>query len=108
MAGLPTGMKSAQLRLTHVANRLLAEAGYYYMSTVALTDDASDAWNEGTLTWTNAPQNDTAGVNLLAPTSSLGFGFLSTLPAAGGASTFSMNLANLQSSVGANDRSLPR
>ncbi|MCB1227504.1 MAG: DNRLRE domain-containing protein [Verrucomicrobiales bacterium] len=103
MAGLPTGMKSAQLRLTHVANRLLAEAGYYYMSTVALTDDASDAWNEGTLTWTNAPQNDTAGVNLLAPTSSLGFGFLSTLPAAGGASTFSMNLANLQSSVGAND-----
>lgn len=103
MAGLPSGMKSAQLRLTHVANRFLAEAGYYYMATFSLNNDASDAWDEATLTWANAPQNDAANVGVLTPSSNLGYGYLPSFPAVGVQSSFTLNATNLQASVGGNN-----
>lgn len=102
MAGLPPGLKSAQLRLSHVANRYLPEASYYYMVTYALSDDASDLWNEAAINWNNAPQNNTSTESLLAPVASLGFGYLPSFPAVGAQSSFTLTATALQTAIGAN------
>lgn len=102
-AGLPGSMKTAQLRLAHVANRFLDETGYYYSAVAILTTDTADAWDESTITWNNAPLNDTAGAGLLGSYAEIGYHYLGTFPAPGTQSSVSLTTSTLQNNVGANN-----
>ena len=62
---------SVQLAMTFVEARLFEQNGYFDLDAVLLAD-SSDTWDETTLTWNNAPQNDTASYGFTGTTHSLG------------------------------------
>ena len=65
--GIPTA-KAATLRLAVVATRNFEQAGYSFGSYTYIFPDASDAWDESTITWDNAPLNQTTGTGLTGGT----------------------------------------
>lgn len=65
-------LKSAKLKIGITNTNLGATftAGKTFTSRVSLLQEVSDTWDESTINWSNAPQNDTAGL-LLTGTSTL-------------------------------------
>jgi hypothetical protein len=104
MGNLPGPVVSAKLKLSFMETRLFAQAFFYQMYFYLLKDDASDAWNENTITWNNAPQNDSE-VGLLQPfayAGSYSIGNPSQIPAVG--NQISVSLMNLTAAnIGANN-----
>ncbi len=68
LSGLPT-LKTARIKLGVVSHNLQPTftAGKSFSSSFRMLQESSDTWDENTLTWSNAPQNDTAGL-LVTPT----------------------------------------
>ena len=102
LAGLGT-VSSATLKLSLLGLREYEAFGYTYMYIGALSESA-DTWSEGTITWSNAPQNNLEGEDFLTPVSTLGsfysFANDSTLP--GTVLPFTLSASTLNSSRGAN------
>jgi len=93
LSALPGPVKSAKLKLSFIAYRGLAEMGYFYTEPNLLKDEAADVWDEATISWNNAPQNDTGSAGVLAPSQTIGYYFAYTSPAAG--SLTGINLSGL-------------
>ncbi len=74
--GSPVGvLKNASLALAVAGYRLFDVAGWYLLEMYALNDDTADLWDEATVTWDNAPLNDTADVGLLGAAEFVGTSF---------------------------------
>lgn len=56
LASIPSVLKSAVLKLSYMSSLRVGTG--FYMSISLLDNDASDNWNESTITYNNAPQND--------------------------------------------------
>ena len=63
LSGLPV-LNSATLKLSFLAARDVDVINQYFYGSLYLLADASDTWNEMTINWNNAPQNDFLGKGL--------------------------------------------
>lgn len=93
LAGL-SQPSSARLHLTFVDARLFELYGYYNLY-VAMLADASDAWDENTITWSNAPQNNTSSYWFTGAVSSVGSAYAESLPASGETVTLDLDAQTL-------------
>ena len=94
---------TAQLKLSFADARLFELYGYYDIGAVLLSE-ASDAWDESTVTWSNAPQNGTSSYWFTGTVQSLGNLYEEQLPAAGEVVSASLNAATLFNNRGANNQ----
>lgn len=98
---------SSRLRLSVAGSGNFEQAGYTFTSTVRALPDTQEGWNEGTVTWTNAPLNNTATNGFLAGTVTMGASFSITDPLSipGPGATLSRNISpfNLLSTLGTNN-----
>lgn len=108
LGSIPT-IKSAKLKLAYVGGQNLDEtfaaSGFYWM-TGRLLAEASDTWDEASVTWGNAPQNNTgtAGVTGTSQQVISYFHFdASTLPAVGSVVDFTLTASTLNTNRGANN-----
>lgn len=105
---LPT-IKSARLKLAYLGEENLAPvfaAEHYYYMTGRLLAEASDTWDEGSITWNNAPQNNVANASVTGTTQQVISYFhtdASTLPVAGEVVNFTVTASTLNTNRGANN-----
>lgn len=102
LTGLPT-LNSAKLRLTVANVKDLDQTGFTYSASLRLLPDASDTWsNESTITWNNAPLNNTTGNSFQAGTFSMSSLSVasSTVPSPGTILTFEASNSIYYSSNG--------
>lgn len=102
-------VKTAKLKLGYVGGEdletVFAAEGYYWM-TGRLLPDASDTWDESTITWNDAPQNSTTGTGVTGTSAQVISYFHfdeSTLPAPGSTVEFTLNVSSVNTYRGAND-----
>lgn len=103
LGATPT-LKTATLKLAFVAARNLT--GTYFYGDLNLLSETSDTWTEGTMTWLNAPQNDTAERGLTGSVNYLTSYFLSgsvTPPAVGSIISLPLPVATVNTNRGANN-----
>ncbi len=93
---------TAQLKLVFADARLFEQYGYYDIM-VSLLSDASDVWDESTITWSNAPQNDSSSYSFTGTVLSLGNLYEEYLPLAGETVSASLDAATLFNNRGANN-----
>lgn len=91
LASIPSVLKSAILKLAYISSIRVATG--FYMYVWLLNNDASDNWDEGTITYNNAPQNST---NYLMSSPAFYYGSYALLssspaPAYGGVVTLEIN-----------------
>lgn len=67
VSGLPA-LKSATLRLAITGLPNLSMTGFSYTASLRMLPDVNDGWAENSLTWNNAPLNNTSGNGLQAGT----------------------------------------
>ncbi|HNX34796.1 MAG TPA: Calx-beta domain-containing protein [Kiritimatiellia bacterium] len=101
LAGIGTPL-TAQLKLAFSDARLFESHGYYYINAVLLAE-TSDGWNEESITWSNAPQNNVSSYGFTGTVQSLGYLYEEQLPTAGETVTMSLNAATLFNNRGANN-----
>lgn len=108
LGSLPA-LKSARLKLAYVGGENLAETfaadGYYWM-TARLLAEASDTWDEATITWNDAPQNNASGMGVTGITQQVGSYFhfdSSTLPAPDSVVPLALTASTLNTNRGANN-----
>ncbi len=91
----------ATLRLAFLQAERFDETGFinHYLFLLA---DNSDNWNESTITWNNAPQNNTAGVGFTGSPTYLGYTNLYAVPDAGEVVSFVLPAAALAAARGTN------
>ncbi len=105
LSGLPPTLKTATLRLAVAETRNLAQVGYSFSSILYVHPDSSDAWGEGTITWANAPLNQTTGTSFLGGVSFvnvLSFSNPLTVPTAGTVLGLDADADTITSLLGAN------
>ena len=68
LSGLPGPIKTTKLKLAFNTHRLFAEAGYFLLYAYLLNSEVADVWDEFSISWNNAPLNQTSGTSLLSPT----------------------------------------
>ncbi len=99
MEGLGS-FSTAQLKLVALASTNTVRYFYFYAS---LLDDSSDTWDENTITWTNAPQNNLTGYDFTGNDYSLGGSYGGTVPAAGSTFTLDLDIDTINTYRGANN-----
>ena len=77
-------------------------AGFYRMY-IGLLSESSDTWSEGSITWTNAPQNNLTGVGFTGSVTWLDYDYRDVLPSPGEVVSFDLPIADLNSGRGANN-----
>ncbi len=105
LSGITTTLKSSTLRLAVAQVRNFAQAGYSFQGLIWMFPEASDAWSESTLTWNNAPLNNTAGTTFQAGTSFVGSFSISdplSVPSPGAVFGLGVTASTLNSNKGAN------
>lgn len=111
LSGLPT-LKSARLKLAYVGQENLeavfgGEGSGYYRMVPRLLLETSDTWNETTLTWNNAPQNNTTGIGYTGTASLLANYYLfdfEDLPTPGDVVSLTLNVNPLNNGRGDNSQ----
>ena len=106
LTGIPQ-MRSARLRLFLDSHDLQPtfDEGEFFLSYVRLLAESSDGWDEGSIHWNNAPQNDPAGLGTTGTVGSVGslyFESAAELPAAGGEESVMLDATTLSAGIGAN------
>ncbi|MGB8170115.1 MAG: DNRLRE domain-containing protein [Chthoniobacteraceae bacterium] len=105
LSSVTATLKSATLRLAVAQARNFAQSGYSFSGSVRMLPETSDAWDESSVTWNNAPLNQTTGTSFLAGTFSVGSLFISDplgVPSAGTVLGLSLTAATVSSQKGAN------
>lgn len=108
LGSIPT-LKTAKLKLAYIGEENLAAAfaaGGFYWMTGRLLAETSDAWDEATVSWNDAPQNNTTtpGVTGTSQQVLSYFHFdASTLPTAGTVVSFTLTASTLNTNRGANN-----
>lgn len=102
LAGLPQ-LNNATLKLAVVAASNVNSPNYFY-GTFHLLSEASDTWDEATIHWNNAPQNNTSSKALLPTVSNLGSLYLTVAPSAGTLLTLAANVDAINTGKGLNGR----
>lgn len=103
-------IKSATLKMTYVGEENLTAAfaaGSYYWMTARLLGETADAWEEGTIHWDNAPQNNVGGTGVTGTSQQVVSYFHfdgSTIPAVDSTVSFSLNASVLNANRGANNQ----
>jgi autotransporter-associated beta strand protein len=92
---------SARLNLTFDGARRFEETGYFDLR-ASLLADASDGWDESTVTWANAPQNDTNSSGFTGRPPELGDLDVYELPAPGDTVSLPLAVSTLTNNIGAN------
>ena len=101
LAGIGTPL-SAQLKLTFSDARLFELYGYYDIM-AALLSNTSDVWDESTVTWANAPQNNVSSYGFTGTVLSLGGLYEEQLPIPGETVSASLDAATLFNNRGADN-----
>jgi len=109
--GSVSTVKSAQLKMAFVGAQNLQpafDAGNNYTMGVSLltSSDSSDIWDENTINWTNAPQNNTNGISIMGSTFILSLyqhDSFSTVPAANSVVTFNLTASSINNNRGDNN-----
>lgn len=108
LGSLPA-IKSAKLKLGYLGEQDLQAAfdaeSYYYML-VRVLSEASDTWDENTITWNNAPQNNTATSGVTGTAPSVGSYYVPdypTLPPPNTVVSMTLTASTLNASRGANN-----
>jgi len=100
LSGIPSVLKSATLKMAFMSATRVSP--WFYMSILLLGDEASDTWDESTITYNNAPQNNT-NATLNAPTAYVAAYWLSSgspAPSYGGV----VNIAVDETGIGTTER----
>ena len=94
---------AAKLKLAFVGADRFDDSGYLY-NYLTLLGESSDTWDENTITWTNAPQNNMAGYGFTGSSYAVGYSdYLDVLPAAGEVVSVNLAVATLNAYRGANN-----
>lgn len=102
LTGFPA-INSATLKLAVVAASNVNSPNYFY-GTCQLLSETSDTWDESTIHWNNAPQNNTSSKALLPTVSNLGTLYLTAAPGAGTILSINSNVAAINAGKGSNGR----
>lgn len=108
LGSIPT-LKSAKLKLAYLGEENLDAAfmaDSYYWMTARLLAESSDTWDESTVTWNDAPQNNATGAGVTGTSQQVLSYFhfdASTLPAPNGVVTFTITAGTLNTNRGANN-----
>ena len=103
LSGVTNTIMAARLKLAFLRADRFEDAGFYAMS-VNLLSDSSDTWDEGAITWANAPQNYQYGPWFSGSYVEVGgMDWTNVLPAAGDVVSFDLSAAYLNSNRGANN-----
>ena len=104
VSGLPS-LKSATLRLAITGLPNLSMTGFSYTASLRMLPEVNDGWAENSLTWNNAPLNNTSGNGLQAGTilvSTLSI-TPATIPALGGVIGLDAGATTINNNKGANN-----
>lgn len=108
LGSIPT-LKSARLKLAYLGEENLQAAfdnGGFYWMTANLLAETSDTWDESTIQWNTAPQNNTTGAGVIGTSQQVASYFhfdTSTLPAVNSTVTFTLTASTLNTNRGANN-----
>lgn len=102
------GVKSANLKLTLLSHDLQPTftGGDYFYSYIRMLSEASDTWTEAAINWSNAPQNDTAGLlttGTILSLGTIGFFDITEVPPIGTVMSLPLTVTTLMNNVGANN-----
>ncbi|MEQ1859583.1 MAG: DNRLRE domain-containing protein [Chthoniobacteraceae bacterium] len=98
-------LKTAMLRLAVAETRNFAQSGYSFSGSLRMFPESADAWSESTITWDNAPLNQTTGTSFLSGTFTVGSIFISdplAVPSPGAVMGISVTASTIEANKGAN------
>lgn len=102
LTGLPA-VNNATLKLAVVAASNVNSPNFFY-ATSSLLSEASDTWDEATINWNNAPQNNTSSKALLPTIANLGTLYLTVAPSVGSVLSLAANVDAINAGKGLNGR----
>jgi autotransporter-associated beta strand protein len=92
----------ARLKLAFAGEERFDEAGYFNMYAYLLSESAN-LWEEGSITWNNAPANNLTGVGFSGATTVLGYTNVFEVPVLGEFLRVDLDASSLSSGLGASN-----